>query len=63
MREEHFKEWLAAARRGETRETADTENEGQENTQEGAENWTRFVYLIQTAFRDGSLADEATCRQ
>ena len=57
---EHLKGWLAAASRGETGETADTEAGGQENTREGAENWTRFVDLVQTAFRDGDLAEEAT---
>ena len=28
--------------------------------QEGAENWTRFVDLVQAAFREGKLAEEAT---
>ena len=36
------------------------EKGGQEDTREGAENWTRFVDLFQTAFRDGDLAEEAT---
>ena len=58
MRAEHLKGWLAAARRGETGETADTEGGGQENTREGAENWARFVDLVQKAFRDGDLAEE-----
>ena len=49
-----------AARRGETGETADTKRGGRENTQEGAENWTRFMDLVQTSFRDGELAEEAT---
>ena len=60
MRAEHLKGWLEAARRGETGETAETERGGQENTREGAENWTRFVDLVQIAFRDGDLAEEAT---
>ena len=34
----------------------DTEGGDQENTREGAENWTRFVDLVQTAFREGDLA-------
>ena len=59
MRAEHIKGWLAAARRGDTEEIADTEK-GQEDTREGAENWTRFVDLVQTAFRDGDLAEKAT---
>ena len=60
MRAEHLKGWLEAARRKETGETADTKRGGQENTREGAENWTRFMDLVQTAFRDGDLAEEAT---
>ena len=38
MRAEHIKKWLAAARRAEKGETADTEKGGQEDTWEGAEN-------------------------
>ena len=60
MREQHLKGWLAAARRGDMGETVDMEVGGQENTREGEENWTRFLDLVQTAFRDGDLAEEAT---
>ena len=60
MQAEDLKGWLAAARRGEQRETADKEGGGQEDTREGAENWARVVELVQTAFRDGDLAEEAT---
>ena len=60
MREEHLKGWLAASRRGEKGETADKEGGGQEDTREGAENWVRVVELVQTAFRDRDLAEEAT---
>ena len=60
MRAEHLKGWLAAARRREKGETADKEGGGQEDTREGAENWARVVELVQTAFRDGDLAEEAT---
>ena len=60
MQAEHLKGWLAVERRGETGETADTEGGDQENTREGAENWARFVDVVQTAFRDGHLAEEAT---
>ena len=31
---------------------------GREDTREGAENWARVVELVQTAFRDGDLAEE-----
>ena len=38
-----------------------TETGGPEDpaTQGGADNWTRFVDLSQTAFREGELAEEA----
>ena len=61
MRAEDLKGWLAAARRGEKKgETAEKEGGGREDTREGAENWTRVVELVQMAFRDGDLAEEAT---
>ena len=56
MRAEHIKRWLAAARRAEKEEsTADgegrataTETGGPEDTatQEGADNWMRFLDLV-----------------
>ena len=60
MRAEDLKEWLATARRGEKGETADKEGRGREGTREGAENWARVVELVQMAFKDGYLAEEAT---
>ena len=36
------------------------EKGGPEDPREGADNWTRFVDLLQTAFREGELAEEAT---
>ena len=60
MRAEHLKGCLAAAWRGEKGETEDKEGGDQEDTQEGAENWARVVELVQAAFRDGDLAEEAT---
>ena len=36
------------------------ETGGLEDPQEGADNWTRSVDLVQTAFREGELAEEAT---
>ena len=62
MRVEHLKGWLAVAQRGEKGETADKEGGGQEDTREGAENWARVVELVQTAFRDRDLAEEANWR-
>ena len=60
MRAEDLKGWPAAVRRGKKGEPADKEGGGQEGTREGAENWARVVELVQTAFRDGDLAEEAT---
>ena len=66
---EHIKGWIAAARRVEKEETTvaegekratETEKGGPEDPQEGADNWRRFVDLIQTAFREGKLAEQAT---
>ena len=67
---DHIKRWLAAAQRaekeesmaeGEDRSTA-TETGYPEDTltQEGEDNWTRFMDIVQTAFREGELAEEAT---
>ena len=61
MRAEDLKCWLAAARRGEKKgETLEKEVGGHQETREGAENWGRVVELVQTAFRDGVLEEEAT---
>ena len=70
MREEHVKRWLAAARKSEKervtaggkKTTTATKTGGPEDraAQEGAENWTRVVDLIQAAFQDGKLPEEAT---
>ena len=61
MRAEDIKGWLAAARRGEKKvETAEKEGGGHQDTREGAENWGRVVELVQTAFWDRVLAEEAT---
>ena len=60
MRAEHLKGWLAAARRGEKGESADKEGGFREETREVLENWERVVDLLQTAFMDRVLAEEAT---
>ena len=61
MRVEDLKGWLAAARIGKKKgETAEKEGGGRQDTREGADNWARLVELVQTAFRDGVLDEEAT---
>ena len=64
MRAEDLKGWLAAARRGEKeRETTTKEGGGgveRECQTEAEGHWGRVVELIQTAFRDRELAEEAT---
>ena len=61
MRAEDLKGWLAATRRGEKEREAATKDGGRrKDGSEGAENWVRVVELIQTAFREGELAEETT---
>ena len=55
---EHVKGWLAAARRG-----GMAEEKGKAKTatdEEGEDLWGKVVELMQTAFREGNLAEEAT---
>ena len=69
MRVGHVKNWLADARKadkdgktaGGEDEAKTTEKGGPETTaaQEGSENWTRVVDLVQAAFREGKLVEEA----
>ena len=57
IRAEHLKGWLAAANRGKL-----AEEKGEEKTEveeEGEDLWGKLVELIQTAFREGEMADEA----
>ena len=60
MRDEHLKGWLAASKRG--KREAEKEGEGKTNDEEGGPTgtqWERIVDLIQTAFREGYLVEEA----
>ena len=54
------KEEIAAAEGEKQATETEKEKEGPEDRQEGADNWKRFVDLVQTAFREGELAEEAT---
>ena len=61
MRDEHLKGWLVASKL-KNREAAD-KGEGNTDDDEGGPtdpHWERLVDLIQTAFREGDLAEEAT---
>ena len=65
IRAEDLKGWLAAARRGEKEQEARNKDggdrEGEQEAQTEAEgHWGRVVEIIQTAFRDGELAEEVT---
>ena len=70
MPEEHLKRWLAAARKAEkdvtkTAKTETTDNRGNTAVQPvkeptEADNWVMVVDLIQTAFQEGMLSEEAT---
>ena len=58
MRDEHLKGWLAASNRWNM-----AEEKGEENTEEeeeGGDLWGKLVELIQTDFREGAMAEEAT---
>ena len=61
IRAEHIKGWLTASWRVEKGKTAEAEGEKRatEDPKEGADNWARFMDLVQTAFREGELAEEA----
>ena len=65
MRAEDLKGWLAAARRDEKEREARIKDggdrEGEQETQTEAEgHWGRVVEIVQTAFWEGELAEEAT---
>ena len=58
MRAEHLKGWLAASKRGKM-----AEEKGEEKTaaeEAGGGLWGKLVEHIQTAFREGEMAVEAT---
>ena len=58
MRAEHLKRWLTASKRG--KRAAEKGEEKTEGEEEGGENWENLVYLVQTAFWEGEMAEEAT---
>ena len=77
MRADHLKRWLATARKAkkdketaEKEEATTTERAGRTENGESAaaqketetDNWTRVVDLVQSVFREGKLAEEATCQ-
>ena len=65
MRAEGLKGYLAAARRGGKERETKTKDGGdrggeREGPTEAEGHWGRVVEIIQTAFRDGELAEEVT---
>ena len=59
MRAKHLKRWIAAAKR----RKREAEEEGTMKGDEGVStdpNWEGLVELVQTALREGRLAEEAT---
>ena len=63
MRAEHLKGWLAASKRRKIE--AAEKGEGKTDDEEGERvptepNWEKLVELIQMAFREGRLVEEAT---
>ena len=58
MQTEHLKGWLAASKRG--KRAVDKGEEKLEEEEEGGEQWENLVYLIQTAFREGKMTEDAT---
>ena len=72
MRAEHLKRWLATAQKEEKEDTEATTTEREEMKENSgttavnsktepteADNWTMVVDLVQSAFREGKLAEEA----
>ena len=61
MQAEHLKGWLAASKQ--KKQEATEEGEGKTDDEEGGPmepHWEILVDLIQAAFREGDLAEEAT---
>ena len=61
MRAEHLKGWLTAS--NQKKQEAAEEGEGKTDDKEGGPtepHWERLVDLIQAAFREGGLSEEAT---
>ena len=55
MQAEHLKGWLAASKRGkQATEKGEGKTEGEE---EGEPHWENLVEILQTAFREGDLAE------
>ena len=58
MRDDHLKGWHAASKRG--KQAAEKREENSEGEKEGEGNWENLVDLVQTEFREGKMAEEAT---
>ena len=58
MRADHLKGWLAASNRGKLAVEKGEEKTGEE--EEGGGIWEKLVDMVQTAFWEGEMAEEAT---
>ena len=58
MRSEHLKGWLVPSNRGKL--AVEKKEEKTEEGEEGGELWEKLVEMVQTAFQEGEMADEAT---
>ena len=58
MRAKHLKGWLAASNRG--KQAAEKGEDKTEGEEEGGGHWEKLVDLVQTAFQEGEMAEEAT---
>ena len=58
MRAEHLKGWLTAENRGKLAE--EKEEEKTEAEEEDGDLWEKVVEIMQMAFREGELTEEAT---
>ena len=58
MRDDHLKGWITASKKG--KRVADKVEEKTEGEEEEGEHWENLVDLVQTAFREGEMDEEAT---
>ena len=57
IRAKHLKWWLAASNKGKMAVEKGEEKTEEEEENEGGELWEKLVDLVQTAFREGEMAE------